>query len=105
MSVADQIILSFLTTVVIVATVVTLMAMRRGMHHWFTAKLLTAGGRLPRPSPLAPRPLHLLLCICDHYEPGHGNVTRGIAVQRVQRWVTEYPKLFDRFRDADGRPP
>ena len=26
-------------------------------------------------------------------------------MQRVERWVTEYPRRFARFRDADGRPP
>ena len=23
----------------------------------------------------------------------------------MERWASEYPRLFDRFRDADGRPP
>src|SRR4029078_10711953 len=27
------------------------------------------------------------------------------AAARVARWVEEYPRRFERFRDADGRPP
>ena len=50
-------------------------------------------------------PLHLLLCVCDHYEPGHGHVTSDQADARVDSWVNKYPRLFDRFRDSDGRSP
>jgi hypothetical protein len=49
--------------------------------------------------------VHLLLCIADHYEPGHEGVPPEVARSRVQRWVDEYPKLFGDFRDSDGRPP
>ncbi len=58
---------------------------------------------------------HLLFCVCDHYEPLHGQgETASIeeadetmmdrAIARVQRWRAEYPKL-ERFRDASGRAP
>ena len=48
---------------------------------------------------------HLLLCVCDHWEPGHGGVSSEQADARVAAWCNEYPRLFSRFRDADGRPP
>src|SRR5438093_12462949 len=101
MSPGPQIILASVSMIALATLSVTALAMRRGMHRWFTPKLLAAGQRSARE---ANRPVHLLLCLCDHYEPGHGNVTREIAAQRVQGWVTEYPKVFDRFRDADGQP-
>ncbi|MFN4258902.1 MAG: hypothetical protein ACK4RK_06360 [Gemmataceae bacterium] len=51
------------------------------------------------------RPMHLLLCVADHYEPCWGHVSAAQAAQRVERWVTEYPRCFADFRDSDGRPP
>jgi hypothetical protein len=58
---------------------------------------------------------HLLFCVCDHYEPLHGQNTTTAhhevdaaamdqARARVARWRQEYPR-FARFRDAEGRSP
>jgi hypothetical protein len=44
------------------------------------------------------RPTDLILMIADHYEPGSDEAM-------VQRWVNDYPRLFDPVRDSDGRPP
>jgi parallel beta-helix repeat protein len=53
----------------------------------------------------ANEPVHVLLCIADHYEPGNGGVSEERAQARVERWVEQYPILFSRFRDSDGRLP
>lgn len=56
----------------------------------------------------APRvsgPRHLLFALCDHYEPRHGKVSRQQGEERVRAWDEGYPRLVDRFRDADGRSP
>jgi hypothetical protein len=56
----------------------------------------------------APRrgePVHLLLCIADHFEPERGNASAELAAARVHAWETEYPRLFGEFYDSDGRPP
>ena len=74
----------------------------RGMHRWLIPYLLS-GSRRRRVRP--DEPLDLLLCICDHYEPKRGGVPMEKARARVQQWVDEYPRLFDRFRDCDGMPP
>lgn len=50
-------------------------------------------------------PLDLFIAICDHYEPQRDNAPKEVGIGLVQRWVDEYPKLFEQFRDADGRPP
>jgi hypothetical protein len=50
-------------------------------------------------------PVNLLLCICDHYEPGNGLVDADHAAQRVKNWVDKYLPLFSGFHDSDGRPP
>ena len=41
-------------------------------------------------------PVHLFFYYTDHFEPGD-------HFDRVQHWVTEYPKLAARHHDADGR--
>lgn len=50
-------------------------------------------------------PMDFYIAVCDHYEPQRGNAPKDVAVSLVQRWLDEYPKLFEQFRDADGRPP
>jgi len=52
---------------------------------------------------------HLLFALCDHYEPLWAGSTGKADVQtgqrRVDKWFTDYPRLADRFVDADGRHP
>ncbi len=75
---------------------------RKGMDRWLLPYLLSSGKRrMPGPD----EPVHLILAICDHYEPKRGGASPEKARARVQQWVDEYPKLFDRFRDCSGRPP
>lgn len=57
---------------------------------------------------LAPRVTgtrHLLVAICDHYEPLWGRVTEEVGVARVNYWCDRYPRLMESFRDADGKGP
>jgi hypothetical protein len=75
---------------------------RRGLDRWLFPYLLQARRRKKCQ---AGEPIHVLLCIADHYEPKLGKPTREVADWRVERWVTEYPRLFGAFRDSDGRPP
>lgn len=75
---------------------------RKGMHRWLgTYAREWSKRRAPEPG----KPVHLLLCIADHFEPKRGGAPPHVARERVRRWVDEYPKLFDKFRDSDGRPP
>lgn len=75
---------------------------QRGMDRWMGPYVRDAGRRY---SPEPGEKVHVLLCIADHYEPQHGKVSKEQAAGRVDTWVREYPRLFDRFRDGDGRPP
>lgn len=74
---------------------------RRG-YRWLGPYLRT---RSTRRRPDLGQPVHLLLCITDHYEPKAfgASVEQGRA--RVDHWVRTYPKQFGRFRDSDGLPP
>ena len=47
----------------------------------------------------------MLLCIADHYEPKLGGASSDQARLRLDRWLTDYPKLFSGFRDSDGKLP
>ncbi len=51
------------------------------------------------------RPIHVLLCFADHYEPKAQRVSVAKGQARVDHWVDEYPKRFVRFTDSDGRTP
>src|SRR5262245_21361060 len=75
---------------------------RRSLDRWLLPYLLQAGHRR---APRRGEPVHLLLCIADHFEPKLGSAPPEVARHRVERWVTEYPRLFGEFRDSDGRPP
>src|SRR5205814_6184980 len=77
-------------------------ARERGLHHWIGSY---ARGWRRRKSPPANTPVHVLICIADHYEPRHGAADPTRAAQRVHHWTTEYPRLFSHFRDSDGLPP
>jgi len=75
---------------------------RKGMNRWLGTYVRE---RNKRWTPETGKPVHLLLCIADHYEPMLGGAPPHVARERVRRWVDEYPKLFDKFRDSNGRPP
>ncbi len=49
-------------------------------------------------------PTHVMLSVCDHFEPFHGTDKRG-AMERMALWQREWPKLIRNFKDADGRHP
>jgi hypothetical protein len=47
---------------------------------------------------------HVMLAVCDHFEPFHG-VGKPEALARVETWQKEWPRLAEEFRDADGVTP
>ncbi|MEQ1635337.1 MAG: hypothetical protein ABL903_01520 [Methylococcales bacterium] len=51
-------------------------------------------------------PIHIMFCFVDHYEPQWA-IKDDIATERtrVDRWVTDYPKLCAAHFDADGKHP
>lgn len=75
---------------------------QRGLDQWVPTYLAT---RHQRADPKPGEPVHLILCIGDHYEPKHGRALPRQAQERVATWCREYPRLFERFCDNDGKPP
>jgi len=49
-------------------------------------------------------PMHIYLCICDHFEPYWMNTSTKKAMKRINRWINQYPQIADKYRDSDGIP-
>lgn len=75
----------------------------KNFDKWVGGYARDIGRRALEPKVEGPR--HVLFAICDHYEPLWGSADDDHGTKRVEMWRTGYPKLVDRFRDADGRPP
>lgn len=71
----------------------------RGLSPITLARLAGQRWRMPE------RPLHVLVCIADHFEPKWQSPPPSVARQRVSRWASEYPPLAERFADSRGAPP
>jgi hypothetical protein len=48
---------------------------------------------------------HVFFLIVDHFEPFWHNRDVALARERVRRWVEQYPRIAERFRDRGGNPP
>lgn len=75
----------------------------RGLDRWVPAYVFPTETK--KSVDPAQAPVDVFIAVCDHYEPEWGNPTVETALAKVQRWHDEYPKLFGRFADVDGRPP
>ncbi len=93
--------LLFLTTVLALAGLGCLAraVYSRGIDRWILPYIAQS-----RRKPAPEHPIHVLICIADHFEPGTG-ASAELARARVALWVREYPAQFGRFRDSDGRTP
>jgi hypothetical protein len=60
--------------------------------------------------PVPRGPVHLILGLADHFEPGidptdgQKRAPRVEQEQRVESWCREYPRMAERYRDHEGRP-
>lgn len=75
---------------------------RRGLDRWLPTYFRQSR---KRQAPREGESVHVLLCIADHFEPRHDATSPQQVRTRMDRWGCEYPRLFDGFRDTDGRPP
>ncbi len=91
--------LAALGALLILALAVALAIRARHMQIWLGSYLRR---RLPR---VTDKPVHVMFCFVDHFEPVWGKVDLATQRARVDRWCSDYRKLADAHRDADGRPP
>ena len=75
----------------------------RAYDRWVVSYVLQVSRRRAITRPTGE--IHVLLCIADHFEPGHGEVSNEVARARVARWIQDYPEKLGGFRDCDGRTP
>ncbi len=75
---------------------------RRNMQYWIGSYYFPSEQAEPVHTD---QPVDLFVAICDHWEPECYGASRTKAMERVHRWVYEYPKAFQQFQDFNGRPP
>src|SRR5262245_66358691 len=74
---------------------------RRSLDRWLVPYVLGAARRrAPRPG----EPVHLLLCLADHFEPKAGKAPPEVAAARGRRWAEESPRQLGALRDSDHGP-
>ena len=74
----------------------------KGLRYWLPYYLWSR--LFPRERPDPSQPIHLFLCVVDHFEPFNDNVDYKTALDRVKVWRRKYPEFADRHRDAEGKP-
>jgi hypothetical protein len=47
-------------------------------------------------------PKQVYVSVCDHFEPYWNKADKTTARKRLQRWLDEYPKIADKYRDTEG---
>lgn len=75
----------------------------KGLHTWVGGWLRDRARKALLARPEGQR--HLLVSICDHFEPLHGGAPFRVGLDRVRTWTEGYPEIARRFRDADDRTP
>ena len=50
-------------------------------------------------------PTDIFLCVVDHFEPQIGRPSVSVARERLEDWLSRYPRLAARHQDADGIHP
>jgi hypothetical protein len=55
--------------------------------------------------PIPTGELHVFFCIADHFEPMWNGAAAVQQCERVERWVSEYPRTTAGFVDSRGRGP
>ena len=80
-----------------------LTALKKNIHYWIFSDIIRGLTRLFAPNP--EKPIHIMFCFSDHFEPGNRNAEPEQQKTRVDAWVERYPLLATRHRDSDGICP
>ncbi len=73
---------------------------KKNMDIWFFPYL---NGLINKPK--TDKPIHVLFCFVDHYEPQWRNDDIEVERARVDRWFKDYPLMAEQHKDADGVMP
>ncbi len=75
----------------------------KGLRYWLPNYLRQSIVKKVQKAPEGP--VHIMLCIVDHFEPFHGGVDQSRAEKRVDSWLQNYPRAMSNHHDADGFGP
>lgn len=75
----------------------------KGLQYWLPGYIIEKCGSRRKCN--RKLPVHIMLCIVDHFEPFHGAVPFEQAKIRMDKWKNEYPMFCQKYIDADGRMP
>jgi len=66
--------------------------MSKNLHTWIGSYIRQV---LSRPFKRANtvKPTHIMFCCVDHFEPDWNKADTHVQINRVKRWVAEYPEL------------
>jgi hypothetical protein len=70
----------------------------KGLDRWLPAYILRKRTAPP------PGERHVLIAVCDHYEPFH-HADKATALDRVAHWQAKHTAICRDFRDCDGTAP
>ncbi|MDB6025369.1 MAG: hypothetical protein JWM68_1592 [Verrucomicrobiales bacterium] len=73
--------------------------MYKSLDIWMPAYLARKRWSRPHGSPV-----HIVLCVCDHFEPFH-DADKKTALERLDLWKRRWPSLISDFKDVDGVRP
>ena len=76
--------------------------MLKNTHIWLSSYLEQ---RLRRKNRHNKKLTHIMFCLVDHFEPKWENPSYEVEAERVNRWVLNYPKVVEEFRDSEGKIP
>lgn len=99
MSISGYVLLAMLALSGVVALLLWGLLRARNMQIWIGSYLRR------RPPRVTGRPVHVMFCFVDHFEPMWRGADLATQRARVDRWCRDYRELASKHRDADGRPP
>lgn len=75
----------------------------KGLQYWLPSYLWQQ--LQPKKKVKSSEVIHLFVCVVDHFEPFHGNVSFEKAKKRVETWNRDYPLMAQKHCDCDGVYP
>lgn len=99
------VIVPFLLFLAICAFLLSMAVFRRKIHIWLPSYCSWLLRRALRPQRRPTRPVHILFCFVDHFEPGWNKADPETRTARVDAWAERYPLMARKFKDADGFHP
>jgi hypothetical protein len=76
----------------------------KNTHLWLSSYISHKLSRLFEEKSRNTESKNVFFCICDHFEPYWNHSDGKTAINRIRKWVEEYPTIADRNRDSDGKP-